>query len=495
MFSHSNIDTSSWLASQSTSAFIAAINQLVSREKKESIPIAPEGTDYGYSFGGLNEVKQTLLTEVRQIYTHTDHRPHGADIGAGLGSMTWKLLAAGATVDAFEISQPAAEECLKRLKQLEQTHPALWEGESCERLVTLHIGNALTMLQEARFANKYDFIWLGNIIHFLTPTDLEILKTVFQHTLKPGGKIFAEVNTLTAFSNLTNYKVVREAHQRAQEAQLAFPEFLAFNGATVIDKTANRIVRGTIVSAFNMQEMIERNLPIQAQCYKEGFIGQDSEVLSPAEEMLILAKTIYLMAHPAHRLIINRFHQALHLLTEETATRLFETPDCYNLDSFYLQETGYRNIPFGNHSEKAPLLALIFKKDRPALSYESCRFQFQPAAAEPRHAHLLKKAEALCEYRPHYAKYLETIKKGEYAFALRQACAVGSLPLVHLLLKHQHDLKMDLNQPSLSNGRTALDWIRHAAVSDNIKTEISQALINRGAKTGSQLSVASKSFS
>lgn len=43
----------------------------------------------------------------------------------------------------------------------------------------------LTIIDNHLFANRYDFIWLENIIHYLTPNDLKRLNTIFQKVLKP----------------------------------------------------------------------------------------------------------------------------------------------------------------------------------------------------------------------------------------------------------------------------------------------------------------------
>lgn len=53
---------------------------------------------------------KTCLEAVRAHYETTGKRARVADLGTGFGTMTWKLLAAGAEVDAFERQKPTADE-------------------------------------------------------------------------------------------------------------------------------------------------------------------------------------------------------------------------------------------------------------------------------------------------------------------------------------------------------------------------------------------------
>ena len=74
--------------------------------------------DYGYSFPGLNDIRQTCLKEIRDFYKHKGKRPCVA-VGAGFGNMTWKLLAAGAKVDAIELQKPTADELSERIRKMD----------------------------------------------------------------------------------------------------------------------------------------------------------------------------------------------------------------------------------------------------------------------------------------------------------------------------------------------------------------------------------------
>ncbi len=100
-------------------------------------------------------MEQVCLNEIRDQFQASGKRPRVADIGAGFGNMTWKLLAAGAAVDAFELQAPTAIELHRRLQQMD-LH--FWEGASLKDILAVVAENAISDLKNPDFLEKYDFI-------------------------------------------------------------------------------------------------------------------------------------------------------------------------------------------------------------------------------------------------------------------------------------------------------------------------------------------------
>ena len=229
-------EVSEWLHPTASSEVKNIARKKVASETKERLvrnnnsPI-----DYGYSFSGLDSIKQQFLKATRNFYSTQGRRPIIADIGAGFGTMTWKILAAGGKVDAFEIQAPSASILKERL---DATNSLLWEGENIEDILHVYAEDALSVLSKPEFEEKYDFIWISQVLHFLTPGQIEYLRTLFQYTLKPNGEVFIEANTFASFRPIDNYSILETTYQRANQKGLVYPGFLAFNSATVIDQTS-----------------------------------------------------------------------------------------------------------------------------------------------------------------------------------------------------------------------------------------------------------------
>ncbi|WP_133136700.1 ankyrin repeat domain-containing protein [Legionella rowbothamii] len=93
--------------------------------------------------------------------------------------------------------------------------------------------------------------------------------------------------------------------------------------------------------------------------------------------------------------------------------------------------------------------------------------------------------EQLCSEIKHlctekYQNVLEVIQCSQYALALRKVSAIGHIELVSILLRYKDVLGFDINEPSKSNGKTALDWAVAHGSAETI------ALIEKhGGKSGS----------
>jgi SAM-dependent methyltransferase len=425
--------------------------------------------DYGYSFPGLNEMGQVCLEDIRDQFQASGKRPRVADIGAGFGNMTWKLLAAGAAVDAFELQAPTAKELHRRLQDME-LH--FWEGASLKDILSIVVGDAISALKNPKFSEKYDFIWLGSILHFLTPTDLKKLNHIFQQVLKPNGKVFAETNTLTMFSWLTNYSILQTAYDLAKMKKLEFPGFLVMNAATLIDDTIDKVVASTCVSVLDTEDMARHAIPCQVNAYGKNHLGAVDVNIN--EKCLSIFRSFFDF-DPTHEYRINPFHQVMHLLDETTALDIFTAAGFENIDA---------RPPHSVNNQTANLVISFKKSPNLTLQPETSLADFSFLSASPHHQ-LRRNAEALCKDNQDYTGYLKAIKDKNYSLALRKACGAGVLSLVNCVLKYKTSLDIDINQPSSSNGWTALDWIENNETTDPaIKVSIIHELAQHKAEHG-----------
>jgi hypothetical protein len=94
------------------------------------------------------------------------------------------------------------------------------------------------------------------------------------------------------------------------------------------------------------------------------------------------------------------------------------------------------------------------------------------------HEQLCTEIQRICAEK--YQNVLDVIENGQYALALRKVSAIGHLEFVSVLLRYQDVLGFDINEPSKSNGKTALDW----AV-ENGSVETIALIEKHGGKSGS----------
>lgn len=68
-----------------------------------------------------------------------------------------------------------------------------------------------------------------------------------------------------------------KAYENAKNKGIAFPGFLTFNAATLIDCIFNKVIHATIVSALDQTEMQQYAIPYQVNGYGIGHLGTDQE--------------------------------------------------------------------------------------------------------------------------------------------------------------------------------------------------------------------------
>lgn len=467
-----------WLAPTASNKIKKMVNEKIASESKERlIRNAYSPIDYGYSFPGLDPIKQQCLKAVRDFHETQGRRPVIADIGAGFGSMTWKLLAAGGKVDAFEIQVPSAMELKQRI---DATSSVLWNNESLEDILYVYADDIFNILSDSKFVEKYDFIWISQVLHFLTPSQIEYLRTLFQQTLKPSGEVFIETNTFVSFRPIGNYSILEATYQRANQKNLVYPGYITFNSATVIDQTISQVVDIAFISAYEQTEMDKYQISYQPNGYGVGYLG-------PSTDECILEKLkSYKQQFPTHQFKINRFHQVMNLLDERSLNYSFGQHG-FHMTIVYLDPMTNQQVSTPENSDRGYNLAAVLKKRN-----ESPRL-VNPASVKcavfcrPPHNQLITEIEKNCKDPSKVKGFLDALYAKDYALALRRGCAGGLLNFIKILLASPVSREIDINQTS-GNGFTALDWIHQAKVTEAIKMKIGTLLEERGAVTGSVLS-------
>lgn len=475
------LDVSKWLDSRSRESLTNAVRDKISQESKERLLRNDDSPiDYGYSFPGLNCVKESCLKEIRTYFNENGRRPQVADIGAGFGLMTWKLLAAGAKVDAIEMQKPSAQELLKRLKKV---NPYFWEEEYLDEILQVYPDNALNLLEKEVFKEKYDFIWISQVIHFLNPNDIIKLKSIFQQVLKPGGKIFIDANNPYTFQSIDKEQIVLKAYNNAKEKNINFPGFLTINAATVINHSLDRIVAQMLISVYDSEKMKKYAIPFETNGYGENYRGK--EVQSDNETNLYKVKEQY----PNDICSINRFHMIMNLIDEKTAPLVFEQAG-FKCDSFlfngYTNETLFPPI----NPETPCLLGVYLEKTKEPLELSTINPKVENLAkhsifSEDPHKKLVLELEQTGLHKKTVnSSFFESIQVKDYGLALRKASAVANLDLVKILLKYQRSLDIPVNGQS-KNQYTALDWINSNKNAEYItKERIISLLVKNGAQSG-----------
>ncbi|MDR3503309.1 MAG: hypothetical protein P4L79_12095 [Legionella sp.] len=78
------------------------------------------------------------------------------------------------------------------------------------------------------------------------------------------------------------------------------------------------------------------------------------------------------------------------------------------------------------------------------------------------HEQLCSEIKHVCTEK--YQSVLDVIQSKQYALALRRVSAIGHIELMSILLRYKDLLGFDINEPSKSNGKTALDWaVKHGS--------------------------------
>lgn len=322
-----------WLDFWATSELIKEIQDRLTSEKRESI-----SDNYGCSFPNLTNIQQSCLEEIRYFYDLNGKAPRVADLGAGFGNMTWKLLAAGAEVDAFEIQDSAAKEIKKRLEGMKSVY---WGGRKLSEIFHIINANILTALAKPEYQEKYDFIWMGSVLHFLNPSEVKLVKQLLQRVLKRGGKFFIQTNSIyMAAKVMENPSIIENAVQRAKQQGAEFPGFIACNSITLFSPMlGNRVLRRARVSALTLQEMQKLSVPPKTINTGKNFLGEATftrEAKQIVENFEKLEKEDVFCA-------VYKSHSIANYFDKETAEKVFKDSG-FNSVQISSEDWGINNI-------------------------------------------------------------------------------------------------------------------------------------------------------
>jgi SAM-dependent methyltransferase len=160
---------------------------------------------YGYGFPQLSTFDMLVLREIREKYDQLNEghvsgtpkkRPLVIDAGAGYGDLTWKLIASGGNVLAVEKQPTVAQKMCARSVLAK---PFLPKGEKLSKLLKPVQGDLTTLITSKYTSNGlYDVAILRNVLHYMTPAQIDRTLHNIKEMVAPEGKLFISVDTLSA---------------------------------------------------------------------------------------------------------------------------------------------------------------------------------------------------------------------------------------------------------------------------------------------------------
>lgn len=427
--------------------------QIMGTEKREPlINYNEDAEDYGFSFPVLDGVKFSSLNDIRANFEKTGVRIVVADVGSGLGVLTWKLLSAGAEVDAIDIQKPLARELHKRLCSYDKV---LWDGVPLREILHIYAGDVLKLFAKETFNNKYDVIWLSQVIHFMTPEQIALLRSYFSRVLKPGGKVFIQANHTKQLEAWDPGNYIQSSYEDAILNGIETPGFMAINAVHLLDLTEGQQKITRVCSAYNLKQMSVNGIPVVVNTTGTGLIG--SLTNKEVEEQLIE------YINPEHQYSIDLFHTVIHLFEPTIIKNLFQQDD-FEVEAFNFDVKKGKKIPERAAFPIASTVVGLLQKK--TLSAED---EYSTIPKSPLYIVRLSRMfePNLIDKIMHYidvidnkrAKQLlmKAYEESDWSLLLRRACAGGQLQVVKLLLSDKDYFVIDINKES-SNGNTALDW-------------------------------------
>jgi len=203
LLTHAEImeDLKLWLPSHLTKDDHTAIANIIETAQDEPIVASKEyqNRDFGFSYSGITSTALSSLKEIHDRAEKSASRIAAVDIGAGHGNMTWKMILAGANVDAIELQKPLAEALSKKTLIVKPYVKPL----KIRDLVTVHHSDFFDAVSQGQLTNKYtnkytekyDVAWAGNFIHMLTPKEVDRFARQLFVMMKNGGKVFITAHT------------------------------------------------------------------------------------------------------------------------------------------------------------------------------------------------------------------------------------------------------------------------------------------------------------
>lgn len=147
---------------------------------------------FGYSFPGVSFFRQMVLLTVKDKFDADRKRPPVANLASGNGSLDWKVMSAGGNLHAVEISRELAQKANKNIWGAKD----LWkvnDREEAKACYKVFPGDALSPKVKWD-QRKHDIIISENLIHFLTPDNVDLLMQRIVSNLNPKGHVLLACN-------------------------------------------------------------------------------------------------------------------------------------------------------------------------------------------------------------------------------------------------------------------------------------------------------------
>jgi len=179
-----------------TSEQLKKIAKLTSSSQEREIPMqgSPKGRDFGYDFSKRNATKTMSLLAIQTCsLTH----PVCYDLGGGYGGDSLNMVLAGGNVTYIEhhpdVAATARLEVYGALRDIsvdEKQKKELWGRLRMVRADFLDTDNTMLYPKSAQI----NICNLSNVLHFLTPTQIETFLPALFTKMAPDGIVFASMH-------------------------------------------------------------------------------------------------------------------------------------------------------------------------------------------------------------------------------------------------------------------------------------------------------------
>lgn len=317
------------------------IRILIKAEKPASIiqTVKNENIKLGRSFV-IDDAQRLCLKTISDLYDGAnERRPIVADIAAGHGYMTWKMIVAGGNVTAVEPQDPTREELIKNAKK---SLPFLSPNEKLKDISRNSKASALDFENAYVYKDKrnyYDIIWTGNFLHLLTPKEAMSYVTKLYEVTKRGGYTFA-----TAYGPLISKEVLSSFLQRKEKRE-EYPGYMITNiretGYQIRTNPQNKM-QEIILMNYNLS-YFPINTTSQEYSPMERISGEyNDKILKPKcqNEPGLLEPYGEKRLNPndgkIYQSAASIYHMAFHCFDIDTFRNLFERAGFYVEDVFYM---------------------------------------------------------------------------------------------------------------------------------------------------------------
>lgn len=257
------------------------------------------------------------------MYEENKEHPQSIDVGAGHGFMTWKTLLAGRKCDAVEQQEPTYQVLMQNVGKVENF---LSEGETVKSLCKVIPVDFFKFKDKEDCKSKYDFCWAGNIIHLLTPSQVNDFTSILFDITKPGGVVYATVHTVSAIPSAI------ELFYKNKDAGIPNPGYMFLN--RTIYGEYNLSTKEAVNSEVKMGDAfpISDGEEISPTIIKDGFYEHEATKVKWSE----VGRTKSVVFYKVER------HSAMHFFDPHSLKRIFEQGKFLVEEAYYITSDGQK---------------------------------------------------------------------------------------------------------------------------------------------------------